>query len=76
MLRSWENNVYINKIDPYGGFQWYSRYWLGRRSQDGERQINRWKRIVSRFGCELVKMIKDAGSKYDDSSIWHIDATK
>ena len=57
MLRSWENNVCINKIDPYGGFQWYSRYWLGRRSQDGERQINRWKRIVSRFGCELVKML-------------------
>ena len=32
-------------------------------------QINRWKKIVSRFRSKLVKMIKDAGSKYDDYSI-------
>ena len=25
---------------------------------------------VSRFGGKLVKIIKDAGSKYDDYSIW------
>ena len=33
---------------------------------DDERQINRWKKIVSRFRGKLVKMIKDAGSKFDD----------
>ena len=33
----------INSIDPYGWFHWYFRYWLGRRSLDDERQINRWK---------------------------------
>ena len=54
----------INEIDPYGWFQWYLRYWLGRRSKDDERQINRWKRIVSRFSGKLVKMIKDVGSKF------------
>ena len=31
------------------GFQWYFGYFLGRRSSDDERQINRWKKIVSRF---------------------------
>ena len=36
-----ENKGWINKIDPYGSFQWYFRYWLGRRSQDDERPINR-----------------------------------
>ena len=36
---------------------------------DDERQINRWKKIVSRFRGKLVKMIRDAGCKFDDYSI-------
>ena len=32
-------------------------------------QINRSKKIVSRFRSKLVKMIKGAGSKYDNYSI-------
>ena len=68
-LRFWENKGWINEIDSYGWFQWYFRYWLGKRSKDDERQINRWKKIVSRFSGKLVKMIKDAGSKFDDYSI-------
>ena len=68
-LRSWENKGWINKIDPYDWFQWCFRYWLGRRSKDNERQINWWKRVVSRFRDKLVKMNKDTGSKFDDYSI-------
>ena len=37
-----------------------------RRSRDDERQINRCKRIMSRFRGKLVKMIKGVGSKFDD----------
>ena len=43
-LRFWENKSSINQINPYSWFQWYFRYWLGRRSKDNKRQINRWER--------------------------------
>ena len=68
-IRFWENKAWINKIDPYGCFQWCFRYWLGRRLDQDKRQINRWKGIVSRFRGKLVKMIKDADSKFDGYSI-------
>ena len=29
-LRFWENKCLINKIDSYGWFQWYFRYWFGK----------------------------------------------
>ena len=56
-------------MDSCAWFQWYFRYWLGRRLEDDEREINRRKIIVSRFIGKLVKLIKDAGSKYEDYSI-------
>ena len=42
---------------------------MSRRSKGDERQISRWKKIVSRFKSKLVKMIKEAGSKFDDYSV-------
>ena len=68
-LGFWENKGWINKIDPQGRFLWYFRYRLVRRSKDHKRQINRLKKIVSRIRGELVKMIREAGSKFDDYSI-------
>ena len=58
-LRFWENKGWINEIDRYGWFQWYFRYWKGRKSEDDNRQINRWKRIANRFVGILKKLNRE-----------------
>ena len=69
IVKIFGNKGCINKINPYGWFQWCFRYWLDRRWEDDERQISRQKKIVNRCRGKLVKMIKDAGSKFDDYSV-------
>ena len=54
-LQFWENKGWIREQDPYGWFQWYCRYHLGRRSEDDKRQIARWNNIVNRFKGILIK---------------------
>jgi hypothetical protein len=44
-LSVWRKNGWINLDDPRGWFQWYCRYFMGRRHEDDERQIRRWRAI-------------------------------
>ncbi|HEY1583121.1 MAG TPA: hypothetical protein VGF73_08485 [Chthoniobacterales bacterium] len=53
-LAVWRKKGWIHDEDPRGWFQWYCRYYLGRRGLDDERQIKRW-RAVRRHVAQLKK---------------------
>lgn len=60
-LNEWQKKGWIHPQDPRGWFQWYCRYYMGRRTDDDVRQIKRWKAFkrhesAVRKNCEMYDL--------------------
>jgi len=71
-LEEWENSGWMHKQDPYGWFQWFCRFYQGRRTEDDERQIGRWSKCAGekgRWKNNLISKIVKAGCAWDNYAV-------
>ena len=52
-LSEWQARGWVHPQDPFGWFQWYARFYLGRRTNDDARQIRRWASFGARHGRQV-----------------------
>jgi hypothetical protein len=50
-LAEWQRSGWIHPQDPRGWFQWFCRYYMGRRTDDDARQIRRWRAMARHVGA-------------------------
>ena len=71
-LEDWEASGWIAAQDPFGWFQWYCRFFVGRRSPDDARQIGRWLKCcgpTGRWKGNLCGKVVIARKAFDDPTV-------
>lgn len=80
-LSVWQKKGWIYKDDPHGWFEWYCRYYMGRRiPEEDHRQIKRWK-AIKRHVTQITKNCRprDLNCRRRQRQAvlhWAIDSTK
>ena len=70
--KEWESKGWIHVQDPRGWFQWYCRFYCGRRSHDDTRQIARWAACASprgRWRNQLCGAVAKGSGRHDDERV-------
>lgn len=79
-LKYWVEKGWIYHEDPRGWFQWYCRYYMGRRCLDDIRQIKRWKamkRHITQVTKNCPKGLIDCRRKQRQALLhWAYDSRK
>ena len=61
----WKGKGWIHEDDPHGWFEWYLKYYNGRRHPDDARQIKRWNDFCGpngRWRRTIYKKIHESGN--------------
>lgn len=80
-LWQWLDRGWIFEEDPYGWFEWYIKFYYGRRSYMDRTQINRWLNFKSRHSgmlkshCQSHEVKKSLKTR-QNLLHWAIDSTK
>lgn len=77
----WKKKGWIKKQDPFGWFNWYINFYYGRRTNDDQRQIGRWKSFKGRHSGILKNNCSpksDKGCEKTRQNLlhWAIDSKK
>jgi len=58
-LKEWEKNGWVTKDSPLGWWEWYIKYFEGRRIEEDEWQIKRWRSFVARHQAQVSSKCKN-----------------
>jgi len=71
-LEMWEESGWMREQDPYGWFQWFCRFYQGRRTEDDQRQVDRWSKCAGpkgRWKGNLISKCVKSGCGFDNYGV-------